>query len=126
MDKAKDKELRTENLRCELTDDEIRERADGAALKAHERDRLEDARSVQNKAMKADIDDLDVWIRQLLGEVRTRSIYRDVEVTDSADFKSGTMRTLRLDTGEIVRERALTEEEKQGKLFELEKGGKTG
>ncbi|MHC4715312.1 MAG: hypothetical protein ACYTAN_18915 [Planctomycetota bacterium] len=60
---------RTENLRCELTDEEIRERADLAARKAHDRDQLEDARSTQNKAMKADVEDLEVEVRRLLGEI---------------------------------------------------------
>lgn len=108
---------RTESLSCTLTPDEIRERGERAATIQHERDVLESRRQASNKALKLEIDDADMDIRRLLGEVRTRCTDRLVEVIDRRNDDELTIETVRIDTGEVARSRPMTANERQVKLF---------
>ena len=102
-----------EMLRCALTDEEVATRADRCARVVKERDEAETTRKNVNKAMKKAIDDLDLEIRALAYEVRDRAAYREVNCLDRENHEAGTMETVRLDTGEVVRDRPLTAAERQ-------------
>lgn len=106
------------NLRVTLTREEIEDRADRAANIIEERDGLEEEMKAYQKAKKADIEKLDAEHRQLSNEVRTKATYRDVECKRTFDYNEGKVFEVRLDTGEILKKRLMTERELQMGLFE--------
>ncbi len=63
-------------------------------------------------------------MRGLARVIQSQRELRDVEVTDEPDYKLGVMNTVRLDTGELVSSRGLSEAERQRSLFKPEKAGK--
>lgn len=124
----------SESLICQLTADEVAERADRAARLQHDHDELAAEMASAAKGYKAKLVRIEDEQRRLLDEVRTRQGYRPVECERQPDYEAGLLRTVRLDTGEIVRQRQLTPEERQTLLFidgdypeewEIEKLGRT-
>lgn len=107
----------SEALICQLTADEVAERADRAARLQYDHDELAAEMASEANGYKAKLVRIEVEQRRLLDEVRTRQGYRPVECERQADFAAGVLRTVRLDTGEIVRTRQLTAEERQKQLF---------
>lgn len=107
---------RHESLRCALTATEVSARAKEAATKMSEHDALETEKKETAKAMKIELDRLADIIRRLLGEVRTQTTMRDVEVLDRPNFDTGEVETVRLDTGEVERSRPMRESERQMSL----------
>lgn len=110
-----------ESLRCALTPLELAERADLAARKVQERDAIEAVRVAASKAAKAQIAELDEEIRALSTQVREKSEYRPVEVREIEHFENNSIGIYRTDTGELIRERAMTSEERQRSLFSVVK-----
>jgi len=110
-------ERRTEVLSCVLTDEEIRERGEEAARNQAERDRVEALRQSTQKEAKGAVEALEGEIRRLLGEVRAKSTSREVEVVDQRNEFEHMIETVRTDTGETVRRRAMTPDEMQTVLF---------
>ena len=109
--------MNTELLSCDLTPDEVRERGEEAARKQEERDTQEALRQASQKTFKGTIESLEGSVRHLLKEVRSKSTRRDIEVIQEARHDAGMMETIRTDTGEIVRTRPLTANERQTSLF---------
>lgn len=107
----------SESLVCHLTPDEVTDRADRAARLQHDADEIAAELASETKTYKGRISRATTEQHRLLEEVRTRQGYRPVECERQPDFTEGVLRTVRLDTGEIVRTRALTPEERQKKLF---------
>ena len=54
-------------------------------------------------------------------EIREKAEYREVVVTRNKDIKAGIEDTIRTDTGEVIRTRALTPQEMQAQLFDASK-----
>jgi len=65
---------------------------------------------------KEDLKTLDARRATLAQRVRERKERRDVPVAEQKDFSRKAISTIRLDTGEIVRERAMSSEELQTEL----------
>lgn len=107
----------SESLVCHLTPEEVAERADRAARLQHDADELAAELARETKTYKGRISRATTEQHRLLEEVRTRQGYQPVECERQPDLLGGILRTVRLDTGEIVRTRALTPEERQKKLF---------
>jgi hypothetical protein len=103
-------------LKVELTTAEVADRADRAAAKLAERDQKEAEWKAQSKHMKSVIEELEAELRTLSGEVRTRSTYSPVSCERVFNYDAGTLREQRLDTGEVLCERGLTDAEKQREL----------
>ena len=70
-------------------------------------------------AFKARITDLDTQIQRLAQIVRDKKEFRPVEVIEQPDYDAMMMRTVRLDTGEVVSSRPLEGSERQRPLFGL-------
>jgi hypothetical protein len=110
------KESYRATLKVELTTEQVADRADQAAAKLAERDRKEDEWKAQSKHMKSVIEQLEADLRTLSSEVRNRSTYSLVDCQRVYDYESGLLRETRLDTGELLNERAMTDTENQPDL----------
>lgn len=106
----------TEHLPCPLTDDEWNERSEHCARLIAERDMRAEAAKNQAKQAKEELAEMDSEIRELSREIRDRRTWRDVQVRNEPDYADGVMTTVRCDTGEVIRTRPLTLDEKQQKL----------
>lgn len=115
-----DPDVKTEryqsSLRCELNPGEVADRADRAAAMIADRDQKEADMKAAQKHAKSIIEEIDAELRRLSGEVRTRSTYRSVECERQYLYGSGTYREVRLDTGDVIYERQMTEAEMQREL----------
>jgi len=101
------------NLKCQLTRDELLVAGDELAqkiddLKKVKADKIAITKdfNAQESAMEADIQR-----QQLL--VRNKWEYRSVDCENTLDYASLECRVVRLDTGEIVIQRAMNQEEKE-------------
>ena len=110
----------TETLRCDLTDEEVRARADQAARTYKDAAERSEALQAHAKEERGAIATLNAEVGQLLRAVAERAEYRPVDVKSVRNEIGGVMETVRLDTGEIVRSRPFTPDEKQIGLFPVE------
>lgn len=69
--------------------------------------------------MKAKREPLQVEISELARTIRYRQELRTVPVRVEANFERNVASVVRTDTGEVVRERSLTMDERQGRMFSL-------
>lgn len=118
-----DLERWTENLRCDLTDEEVRERADRAARSYKDAAQRADELQAHAKEERGAIATLNAEVGQLLRAVAERADYRTVDVRHHRNEAGGLMETVREDTGEIVRSRPFTPDERQIGLFPVEESG---
>ena len=111
-------ETRTESLPCKLTPEERREA--GEALAGVVQDvAAEGDRQTDIKAqMKARLTELEARKAQLAITISRGEEYRDVRVQDTPDYAAGTVHTVRMDTGECIRTRRLSEEERQQDMLD--------
>ena len=105
--------MRTERLPVTLTNDEVRVRGEELAGLVAEINAAEDAKKIAAQEAKAAIDELDVKAAGIAEEIRSRRVYRDVEVREDLDAPSRVVSVIRLDTGEVVRERVATSSDLQ-------------
>lgn len=112
---------KTEQLECHLTAEEFDERAKGLAQACQDVGR-EEGNQAQIKAdMKARMAALEADRSRLSLVVSRRAEVRDVRVRIEADDAKAEAITIREDTGEIVKRRALELHERQTKLADVEK-----
>jgi hypothetical protein len=104
------------HLRCELSIEDVAERADRAAHLVSRRDSLEEEMKTDQKSRKSVIEQVEAEMRQASTEVRDRATYRDVPRVEVRDFKRGIVYVERNDIGTVVSERAMTAEERQAPL----------
>ncbi len=104
------------NLLCPLTEEEKLQRAGKLAAKISEKRRLESELDFERKRIKKEIEKADREIYHLSEVVGNGKEKREVEVEMQRDFESKTFRVIRLDTGEIVDSRQLSESELQDDL----------
>ena len=114
-------ERRELNLVCTLTDDEIGDRAFDVDQTDQAIQDLETEFENVKKEHKSMVGNHEARRRLLLREIRTRRTHRGVECEIEPIYHPAfVVRTTRLDTGEIVHERQMSEEEKQGQLIDLD------
>jgi hypothetical protein len=112
-------ETKTESLPCDLTDGELLSRGQQVAELAAKKAEIEDLLADQKQTAKVDLGIIETLAASVLREIRTRKQYRDVPCMMRENFDDPTLpmiETVRLDTGEIVRTRPMTYDERQGKL----------
>lgn len=107
-----------ENLRCPLTKEEIEARADKAANLVENMDNLDNDMKAHQKAKKAELERVAAEHRHLSNEVRTKATYRDIDCERIFDYDEGKVREVRLDTGEELSCREMSDREKQMGLFD--------
>lgn len=106
-----------ESLTCRLTSVEVGERGVELAQKMHERALVEEALADAKRTAKERIERLDAEIGAFGTEVRTATTVRPIEVEHCEDFATNTVRSTRTDTGELLRSRPMSAEERQRALF---------
>ena len=105
--------MRIERLPVTLTNDEVRVRGEELAGLVAEINAAEDAKKLAAHEAKAAIDGLAEKASEVAEEIRSRRVYRDVEVREDLDAKARVVSVIRLDTGEVVRERVATSSDLQ-------------
>jgi len=107
----------TWNLPVALTAAELEERASELAKIIDERAQYESELKEISSNQRARIKTAAAKIERLGRIVRERKEMREVEVQEARDKKARTITTIRLDTGEPVGTRPMTDEDAQGALF---------
>jgi len=105
-------------LLCELTDEEIQMRGHQLAAAFVERDKVDAAKREAARTFGKQLEGIDERMRRLSDAIAERREFRFVRC--ALIFHSpatGTKRIMRTDTGEIVREEAMTSAECQQFLF---------
>jgi hypothetical protein len=109
-------------LKCSLKREEIEERAERAAHLVAQRDLREEEIKEETKRQKSALATIDGEIRSLSNQVRDKITYKDVPCERRYLYDEKLVREIRLDTLEVVHERAMTEGELQRDLFDATKG----
>lgn len=112
----------SQQLTCALKREEIEERAQRAAHLLSDRDSKEAAFDEEKKTMKNELNKLDLQVRELSKEVREKVTMRDVNCERRFVYSEKVVRDVRLDTGETVFERPMTDTELQT-AFDFDKKG---
>lgn len=105
-------------LRVFLTEDEKRVLAERMAEKQAELETLEDEKKAITKEYGSKIDLVTGEIRLASNTYRQGWELRDVECSEVWDYPRGTVYVKRLDTGEIIKSRRMSQDEMQGSLLE--------
>jgi hypothetical protein len=109
-------EARVESLPCALSPEEVRQRGEAVARLLKERDDLDFETKQYAKQRREELGELELAIARLAIQIRERQEYRPVEVACLRNPSDATVVWVRKDTGEVVRQRPMTEEEKQERL----------
>ena len=110
-----------EYLKWLLTEKEKTELSAGIAKAISDRAGAEAKLKEVNTSIKAQIAKLEAEITEKALQINNGYEYRNVECRMDKDFRLGTVTITRLDTGEVIRERPMTGEERQGRLPGTEK-----
>lgn len=112
--------VRTETrvLPVRLTGDELLDRGASLAAVIQDIDSEERRQNDQKAQMKARLAELDARRTQLAIVIGRKEEDRDVEVQVFNDYDKGTVEVVRVDTGEAVSRRRMTDEERQQRLLE--------
>jgi hypothetical protein len=111
------------DLRCELSDDEVAERADLLAQFEAEREKTERDKGTASATFRAELKRLAEEITVRAGQVRDHAEQRSVLCIEKIDRPSNLAELVRTDTGEVIRRRSLSETETQGELLPIDGGG---
>lgn len=103
----------SKTLDCKLTKHEWRSRAEEAAANHQKLLDMQAEHKVQKKAMKQAEDSLESRIRETLYAVRTGVEEREVECELVPDLRTDEMVVVRLDTGDEIERRPMTELEQK-------------
>lgn len=106
----------TKNLPCKLTEVELKEFGRKLAVKCEDIAAEESRQKDQKSEMKARLDGMESERATLAIVVRRQEEQRDVEVEEFYDYAAGKVTQTRLDTGEKIRVRPMTNEERQQPL----------
>jgi len=106
----------TRTLKCKLTDEEIREASDCLARTLDELEMLEDEQQKIKSDFKAQIEAKEAATRVQKNLVRDKYAHRQVRCTMTMNYSTLKVIVARDDTGEIITERAMNEDEKQLKI----------
>ena len=106
-------EVWTETLRCDLSEAEVRDRADQAARAFGEAAESEVELTAIGTEMRGQIKRLRAQVGELLRAVREAAEYRPVDCVERRNEGEANVEVVRVDTGEIVRSRPFTQDERQ-------------
>ena len=106
-----------EYLKCHLTEKEKTELSAKIAKAISDRSSAEAKLKEVSASIKAQIAQLDAEISEKALQINNGYEYRNVECRMDKDYRLGTVTITRLDTGEVIRERPMTAEERQMELL---------
>ena len=107
----------TEDLTCDLTEEEVAERSGLAARLMAGYEEREEELKLHAADERGNLKRIRTEMSGLLRCVRTGQEERPVEVVQHRNEAAGRVEVVRTDTGEVVRSRAFTENERQIGLF---------
>ncbi|MEZ4395054.1 MAG: hypothetical protein R3A48_28585 [Polyangiales bacterium] len=102
----------TERLTCKLTNEERDARAHESTVLVKDYKAIEDRKSLTAKTLGAELKELRAKMEEASRAARDGHEEREVEVETRVNVMDYTIETWRLDTGELVRVRAMTDEER--------------
>ena len=105
-----------EYLKCQLTEKEKTELSAKIAKAISDRASAEAKLKEVGASIKAQIAQLDAEISEKALQINNGYEYRNVECRMDKDYRLGSVTITRLDTGEVIRERPMTAEERQMEL----------
>ena len=105
-----------EYLKCHLTEKEKTELSAKIAKAISDRTSAEAKLKEVSASIKAQIAQLDAEISEKALQINNGYEYRNVECRMDKDYRLGSVTITRLDTGEVIRERPMTAEERQMEL----------
>jgi hypothetical protein len=117
----KDKTLtrkETKNLPCKLTEAEVLAYGRDLAGKHAEYSRIEGEFTALKTEFKGKLEEVDARISTLASRVQSGQEYRDVETIETKNWTKLTVSSIRTDTGEVIQNRPMREDEKQAELFD--------
>ena len=103
-------------LKCLLTEKEKTELSAKIAKAISDRTSAEAKLKEVSASIKAQIAQLDAEISEKALQINNGYEYRNVECRMDKDYRLGSVTITRLDTGEVIRERPMTAEERQMEL----------
>jgi hypothetical protein len=107
-------------LKCPLTDEERRAKGDEIARTLEAYDLLEDTSKEDSRAAKDELKDLRKHSQKLARQIREGAELRNVECYERPDYAGNVVHLLRTDTGEVVEERPMRMDERQGVLVDID------
>lgn len=110
-----------EPMRCSLTDQELVDRARSLAAAGRDIDNEDASQSSIKSQMRSKLKLLHAQRNVLNDVVASSSEYREVSVVESHDYNTGIIKRTRIDTGEIIEEREMVDEERQMPLMSVER-----
>lgn len=113
----------SEKLPCQLTDEERLNFGDMMATASQDVDAAESTKKSAVKQLNYEIQEAKTERDRLARIVNSRTEYRDVTVSVRYDYESGKVIKTRTDTGEIIEDRWMTDEEKQTSMLDDEDMG---
>ncbi|HIJ71686.1 MAG TPA: hypothetical protein HPP87_10035 [Planctomycetes bacterium] len=103
----------TRSLKCELTEEELKEASESLARNLDALELLEDEKKKVTSDFKARIEAKEAEVRVQKNRVRDKYEYRPTRCTMTMNYSEGTVVVTRDDTEAIVNERPMSFEEKQ-------------
>jgi hypothetical protein len=114
-------EIIKEFLKCPLTDAEMKKEAEKMAYSLSKRAELEADLKSFKKQLESEIAKVDAELTSAVTKYQSGFEMRNVECRVDKDFETNTVQVIHLDTLEMIRERAMTGEERQATLFDQKK-----
>lgn len=105
--------IRTKLLPCKLTDEELLKYGGELGAVIQDVTAEEDQQTSLKQDMKARLTSLEAERTALATKITRQEELRNVEVQPAIDFKKGVYQEVRIDTGELIFERPVTDEERQ-------------
>jgi len=112
--------VNTRHLKVPLSQKEIIEMADNLAQSLEDIDSLETELESIKSQFKSKLKELEGKSDGYRTKVRNKYEIRKVDCVEVLNNTAGTALEVRMDTGEIINERILTADERQGRLWETE------
>ena len=111
-DKIRETEV-TENLKCLLSEDEIKSEGETLARLIQEKAGLENDLKSVKASFKAKIEAAEAGIISASNKVRDKYEYRNIDCIKHQNFTTGKTKMVRSDTGDTFDSRKMTVREKQ-------------
>ena len=106
----------TKSLKCQLTSDELLAAGLSLAEALEREEALENEKKAVTDQFKAQITEVTAQVTVKRNLVQNKYEYRPTDCEEIHDFTKSVVNIYRLDTGELINQRAMTQDEKQGKL----------
>lgn len=110
----------TDTLPCQLTDEEVLKFAGELANANKEVDNAIDEKKFLSQQAAAKVKQAEAHRDEVTSIVASRTEWREVTVHKVFDYANGKVIETRIDTGEVIRSREMSDDERQASLLEDE------